>query len=605
MRTGNLLDVKCPTVGEVFKESFYEVPVFQREYVWKAEQVEALLCDTYEALFDERGSPIDAEYFIGSIVVYRGDNGIFQLIDGQQRITTLYLTLCAIRDSRKEWQDPESLRPLERMIQDENDRPDGTTYETLRLKPLYDDADSMLESIANGQAKAPLATQPNSAKNMYAAYEQAREFLSQFKADVSQLRLFQAALTQRVRMVRILTPGINDALRIFETINDRGLGLDALDLLKNLLFMQVGVADSAEAKKLTRLWREMVKTITDTGRGEKPLRFLRYFVLANYPHARESTNKPLVEDSLFKWLSEHKEELGIVDEPLQFVGRLLASAKAYQRFIDSPDFYLSNIYSLSGRARQHLIILLACDDLKEAELEVVTKQLERILVAYQLTQESPKNLDVLFSNFAPKLKEWILLHRMQAGFLTGLNQLLSEMVGKEIDRLGSRIEDALDRLGLAKRTICRFVMCRLAQHLQKLAGISLAQTKIDDFKAFEIEHVLPNNPTSEQKENFDLPQNYDVYKQRLGNLTLLEKPLNASIGRNSFSQKQIVYEKSTLFMTKSLSQSQSVGGNTAFARTAKLLSQHQVWNSKAVDARQEDLKQLANQLWTLLLQEAS
>ena len=54
------LDVKHPAIEEVFKD-FYEVPQFQREYVWKTEQVEALLADAQEALFDENGSPTQSE----------------------------------------------------------------------------------------------------------------------------------------------------------------------------------------------------------------------------------------------------------------------------------------------------------------------------------------------------------------------------------------------------------------------------------------------------------------------------------------------------------------------------------------------------------------
>ena len=93
------LDVKHPAIEEVFKD-FYEVPKFQREYVWKAEQVEALLSDALEALFDENGSPTQSEYFIGSIVAYKDDD-VFQLIDGQQRITTLFFTLCIPRQTQE------------------------------------------------------------------------------------------------------------------------------------------------------------------------------------------------------------------------------------------------------------------------------------------------------------------------------------------------------------------------------------------------------------------------------------------------------------------------------------------------------------------------
>lgn len=83
-------------ISEVF-QGFYSVPDYQREYVWQSEQVEQLLADIHSELngSDPEKAP---EYFIGSIVVCPGKDGVFDLIDGQQRMTTLFLTMCAIRD---------------------------------------------------------------------------------------------------------------------------------------------------------------------------------------------------------------------------------------------------------------------------------------------------------------------------------------------------------------------------------------------------------------------------------------------------------------------------------------------------------------------------
>ena len=83
-------------IANVF-QAFYTVPDYQREYVWQTEQVEQLLSDINAEV---SGSNVTTapEYFIGSIVVCPGDGGVLELIDGQQRMTTLFLVLCAIRD---------------------------------------------------------------------------------------------------------------------------------------------------------------------------------------------------------------------------------------------------------------------------------------------------------------------------------------------------------------------------------------------------------------------------------------------------------------------------------------------------------------------------
>ncbi len=592
------IKVEHPTVEEVFTASFYEVPAFQREYVWKDVQVNSLLTDALDVLFDERGSATTGEYFIGSIVAYPDpESGVFQLIDGQQRITTLFIVLCAMRDARKALADPESLSFLEGMIKDQYQKLDGTTGMRLRLKPLYEDASDVLDLIVRGNAGelGDRKRLPNSARNMLNAYETVTEFLrEQFNDDVAAIRKFQAHLTKRVRMVRIQTLGISDALRIFETINDRGVGLNALDLLKNLLFMQVSKVDF---DRLTTVWKEMVHTIETTGRGEKPLRFLRYFVLANFPDARKK-NKPLTEDDLYEWLSEHKLDIGITTHPIDFAKRLHVSAQSYRRFVAEPDFHLANIYALSGRARQHLIVLLACESLPDSRLAVVTQQLERLLVAYVLAQESTKVLDGIFADAAPRLGTWIAAHKNEDHFEAALLEQLRSWIDREIDRLRPRISDSLDRLNLDRKTTCRFVLWRLAQYLEAVAGSPLAQARVDHYAKFEVEHVLPNTPAPEQRESFDKTAEYDRYKQLAGNLTLLEKPINASIGRDYFAAKKLEYQKSGLFITKSLAESQSVGANTGFTKAAKLLSQHIHWDSSAIEKRQSDLKNLALELWT-------
>lgn len=519
------LDVKHPAIEEVFKD-FYEVPQFQREYVWKTEQVEALMSDVLEALFDENGSPTQSEYFIGSIVAYK-DGDVFQLIDGQQRITTLFIVLCAFRDRRRDVADTESLHFLETMIRDQYQNLDGTTGMRLRLKPLYEDAGDVLQEIALGKPSVSSKNLPNSARNMLEAYSTAYEFLEeQFGDDVGKLRTFQAHLAKRVRLVRIQTGSVSDALRIFETINDRGVGLNALDLLKNLLFRQAG-KDSFD--RLTSIWKDMVHTIEKTRTGEKPLRFLRYFVLSRYPNARKN-GKPLTEDDLYEWLSKNQDSIGITKGPVDYAKELLDAALLYQQHVKQPVASLRHIYQFSGRARQHLILMLATANLNPNEIDEVARQLEKLFVAFVLIKEPTKALDVIFANAAPALREFIQTTPASAQRLCALREHLNLWIQPEIAKRYPRIEAALDTLSLERKTACRFVLCRIAQHVENLAGCQVAG--LDHYWGYHIEHILPSQPTADQKERFDKPSDYDSYKHRLGNLTLLEQSINCAIGRD-------------------------------------------------------------------------
>ena len=91
MDTNNQIQFSNLTLESAFQK-FYTVPDYQREYVWKEEQVEQLLSDMTEAF----GANSSKDYFVGSIVVYPNGNA-FELVDGQQRMTTFFILLCVLK----------------------------------------------------------------------------------------------------------------------------------------------------------------------------------------------------------------------------------------------------------------------------------------------------------------------------------------------------------------------------------------------------------------------------------------------------------------------------------------------------------------------------
>ena len=215
-------------------QSFYAVPDYQREYVWGADEVDQLLHDILSEMSDT--DPGQApEYFIGSIVVCPGNNGLFDLIDGQQRLTTLYVTLCAIRD-RLQAMD-HGLSTLNSQIADSSVDASGKETRRYRLELQYEDSGDALISIAQGQEIDSAVTR--SMKNIENAHDVITRFLtSEFGEDAELVSRFYGYLINKVKLIRIQTEDVAKALKIFETINDRGVGLNSMDLLKNLLFMK-------------------------------------------------------------------------------------------------------------------------------------------------------------------------------------------------------------------------------------------------------------------------------------------------------------------------------------------------------------------------------
>ncbi len=279
--THKKIDPQDKSLKTLFQD-FYRVPDYQREYVWGetnpkgegGEEVDQFLNDIH-AEYENATSQDAPEYFIGTIVVCRGEDGVFDLIDGQQRTTTAFITLCAIRDALK---DLGATVPDELKAQIAASDIDwqGNSKDRLRLDLQYEDAGDVLEIYANGDAGEAKRDGTRSIRNIGNAYQTVREFLrTTLEDNPDQIRRFYGYLTNKVKIIRIETPTLAMALKIFETINDRGVGLDAMDLLKNLLFMH---AKGDQFAKLKTHWKALTDAIYQA--GEKPLRFLRYYLLA-------------------------------------------------------------------------------------------------------------------------------------------------------------------------------------------------------------------------------------------------------------------------------------------------------------------------------------
>jgi uncharacterized protein DUF1524 len=124
---------------------------------------------------------------------------------------------------------------------------------------------------------------------------------------------------------------------------------------------------------------------------------------------------------------------------------------------------------------------------------------------------------------------------------------------------------------------------------------------LDEYTVLEIEHILPDNPDSSLRQYF-VAQNpgfdYDEYKNRLGNLTLLEKPINIVTGNDFFQRKSGEYKKCKNYLTSSIAQINTVGANTSINRINQKLHSFTDWTAKNIDDRHDMLMNLAREVWT-------
>ena len=594
------------SIEEAFRECFYIVPDYQREYVWRDKEVHQLLEDI--------GEQIDVgttrEYFIGTVLVSPSDQkNHYEVIDGQQRLTTFFLLLCALRHLLQ--QEPEA-QHLNRLISDSYTGSTGIVTR-LKLDPRYESAAEVMAKVVeiNGDPVAVRAgvqasgiASFGSLENLINAYSTLYRYLKDNYDDAAKLKRYWFYLATNVVFIQISTD-VSSALKIFETINERGVGLNPMDLLKNLLFTQV---KQAQFTQLKDEWKKITKPLEKE--KEKPLRFLRYFLMANYVIKNERGDAVVREDEIYDWFIA-KDNAALCDyagKPFEFVRKVIRNVEHYLAFANGlgndgkPSLAMDSLKRLAGGAFSlHFVLLLAAANFPKPLFDHFVAQLESFLFYYIFTKTPTKDLERSFSQWADELRA-IAETSDAVKQKVQLNAFIAERFEKNMAGKSQELADALKRFTLysMQQYRTRYLLARLTQHVDMAFSGLKVPGSLESFTNLEIEHILPNKPEDDLRgkwatENPGMA--YDDYKNRLGNLTLLEKPINIVASNDYYAKKQAEYRKSSNYLTRSLVELTEVGQNTSITRINQKLSAFPLWDSAAIDKRHNLLMGLAQDVW--------
>jgi hypothetical protein len=330
--------------------------------------------------------------------------------------------------------------------------------------------------------------------------------------------------------------------------------------------------------------------------GEKPLRFLRYFIFSRYDV------EILREDEIYGWFAKNEPLCGYAGSPLTFAKELLNAAGAYRHFLDGRDQhgqknrYLENLQLLGGKAaRQHLILLLAGRHLTGESFDRLAREVEDLFFVYVITREPTRDFERNFARWAADLRK----ADTDAGFETFIAQRFTPAKAG----LGARFEDAFRRLysDSVQQYRLRYILAKLTQHIDLEAFGETEGTKwLSRYTGggFEIEHIFPQTPGDEATAEFGNFEDTQI-ADRLGNLVLVEKSINASLGNRPYSKKRDVYRQSQLLLTRALAERPKVGTSTRIDIAVAGLDPFEVWNEAAVVKRQDKLTSLARSAWRL------
>ncbi len=365
-----------------------------------------------------------------------------------------------------------------------------------------------------------------------------------------------------------------------------------MDLLKNLLFMKT---TPSQFDQLKYKWEELQKTIYNM--NERPLRFLRYFVMSRY-----EVSQIIREDNIYGWFATNESLVGYGDDPIGFADELVKAAGAYKNFLrDGCDEqgkairYLENMRILGGSAaRQHLILLLAGRHLSSDLFERLAQEVENLFFCYVVTREPTRNFESNFLRWAGELRN--------LSNTEDFEDFIERRFDKAKADLSTRFGDAIGRMeyGSMQQYRLRYLLSKLSQHIDLQAYGEKAEghlwLKYYTNGGFEIEHIFPRNPSNPASNEFGSYEDIEI-TEKLGNLVLVEEPINRSLGNKPYSEKRKIYPKSKLVLTKSLPARPSVGHDTRFDKAVSEIEPFETWNEFTVNRRQEYLVNLSRNVW--------
>lgn len=254
------LNVDQKTIFELFsdKKADFLIPDYQRPYAWDEEQCQTLWDDLFIFAFPENNSDTfddNEEYFLGSIVMFKNEGGQSEVIDGQQRLTTLMLILRAFYDKFAMMQDTNSKLTRDRIEKciwktDTFGTADKSSLKIDSEVATDNDKDEFLELLRTGEMKQGSKSQY--VKNYNFIQTKIDEFLNTF---ASYFPYFPARILENCILLPIEAESQDTALRIFSTLNDRGLPLADADIFKAQFYKYYGDKDKKD--EFLGSWKEL------------------------------------------------------------------------------------------------------------------------------------------------------------------------------------------------------------------------------------------------------------------------------------------------------------------------------------------------------------
>lgn len=538
-------EIKCEkkVIREIFN-MWYCIPDYQRAYVWDTDQVRDLLDDTISAYRENK----EAQYFLGSMVLKineKSENNVsyteYELLDGQQRITTVFLILACMRDMLTDYPQYQNslagfvyqaedaiLQQPERMRIIFNIRSDVRDFVNEHIKPLHGTCDDALL-----KEKMQAKDVNISIRNMANAMLVAHEFLEENKSDIIG---YLSYFLNKVLMIYVATEELQDAFQLFTVLNNRGVKLSSSDILKAENLKELSAAD--RTSWATR-WEEM-----ETYFGEDFDKFLSH--IRTILVKKKQTTTLLKEFDEFVYSNQEYDRTQkkyVPRTPILRRGRdtfelLYSYYHTYQEVFDTDhsvvtgDYEITNYLKLmeTGFGADYWIapVLDYYRKYRRRGFVAFLKALDRKLSADWITAATPT---VRMENVNAILRE-IEASQDSAALLQSKTFTINKSdFGRVING---------DIYG---RSFAKYLLLKLDLIYRGSSTPMIPQA------IASIEHILPRNPSADSQwvKDFSAAER-EEWTNKLGNLVLISRRKNTSQGNRDYVEKKEKYFEKNIEM---------------------------------------------------------
>lgn len=531
-------------IGRVLTETVrYTIPAYQRPYSWNQDNVQQLLEDIQDA-FDDG----DPEYFIGSIItIERERDATYEIVDGQQRLTTLNLIFVGLRNRIT---DAAAKQALASRVLPSNPLTQQTETPRLTLRPSDQTffRRHILESVPLDKVARNELDEPKAhlADNL--------DIIDTFLEEKQQewMKHFANFILQRVFLVLVQTESFKSAYRLFNVLNDRGLDLSNADLIKNRLFALLvgpGNSDTLEEK-----WVEL-ESVAGIDNLDTFLGYHRTAVVA------AKARKSLAEE--YEFLTSK----GI--DPVGFVEALILSAKNFERLRGN------NLNDSEAERSVAALLRVSYDEWIPAMLAFLNRPVGDLPLA-----EFADLLErITMQNWVRRLGRTARL-TIYYRLISAVNSGKQGSEIREIFRAAANNEEFFSLLdgSVYGLPAGKAVLLGLED------GAQDHSVKKTYSGPIHIEHILPQALKDDYwTARFSLEE-HARWLHRLGNITLLSAPKNFSARNFAFQRKKQVYEE---LMAKA-----------SFDLTKEVCTEPD-WTLETIAKRQDRLMAVAKKLWTI------